>query len=117
LTDRIKLILGEIVRKNCKALHKKIEERRSEMKKNNIEHYKLYELLGFSREEGYKIDLYQNIGRFLYKYAGAILEDTTTAILSEIKGGQIIRIPNTISPNPKNFEIDSFVRDDNKAHE
>ena len=33
------------------------------------------EFLGISFEEGENIDLYQNKGRFLYKYAGSFLEE------------------------------------------
>lgn len=117
MTASLLSALNEIVERSRASLHKKIKERRVEMAKNNLEHFKLYELLGFSEKEGRKIDLYQNIGRFAYKYAGALLEEATVAVLQYTKGGQGIRIPNTISQNPKNFEIDFFVRSDNKAHE
>jgi type II restriction enzyme len=109
--------LDKIIERHRASLHEKIEERRVEMAENNLEHFRLYELLGFSEEEGRKIDLYQNIGRFVYKYAGALLEEATVAVLQHTKEGHRIRIPNTISRNPKNFEIDFFVRGDNKAHE
>ena len=65
MTNKIDSILIEIIERNRQVLHKKIEERRREMSNNNVDHYKLYELLGFSSDEGYKIDLYQNIGRFV----------------------------------------------------
>jgi hypothetical protein len=71
-------------------------ERRIEMSGNSIEHFELYRILDFSDEEGFKIDLYQNIGRFLYKYAGALLEQSTAAVLQHTKDGESIRIPNTI---------------------
>lgn len=117
MTVRLRSALDEIINRNREFLHQKIEERRIEMAENNLEHLRLYEILGFSEEEGRKIDLYQNIGRFVYKYAGALLEEATVAVLQHTKEGEGIRIPNTISPNPKNFEIDFFVRPDNKAHE
>jgi type II restriction enzyme len=117
MTDRLRSILDEIIARNRAALHQKIGARREEMAGNNVEHYRLYELLGFSEEEGQKIDLYQNIGRFVYKYAGALLEEATVAVLQHTQEGRRIRIPNTVSPSPKNFEIDFFVNRDNKAHE
>ena len=66
-------ILDEIIERNRAQLHEKIEKRRMEMGRNNFEHLSLYSILGFSEEEGLKVDLYQNIGRFLYRYAGALL--------------------------------------------
>jgi hypothetical protein len=87
------------------------------MDKNSLEHLSLYSILGFSEEEGLKIDLYQNIGRFLYKYAGALIEEATVAVLENSREGTSIRIPNTISQSPKRFVIDFFVESDNKAHE
>lgn len=117
MTAKLRSTLDEIIEHNQRLLHQKIKERRREMTKNRIEHFRLYELLGLSEEEGRKIDLYQNIGRFVYKYAGALVEEATVAVLRYTKGGESIRIPNTISQNPKKFEIDFFVRSDNKAHE
>ncbi len=117
MIHKLHLILDEIIERNRASLHQRVEERRVEMIKNNREHFRLYEILGFSEKEGHKIDLYQNIGRFLYKYAGALIEETTVAVLQYAKEGQRIHIPNTISQNPKNFEIDFFVKPDNKAHE
>jgi len=117
MTRKLHSILDEIVERNRAQLHKKIEERRIEMDKNDLEHLSLYSILGFSEEEGLKIDLYQNIGRFLYKYAGALLEEATVVVLQNTKEGKSIRIPNTISQNPKKFVIDFFAVSDNKAHE
>ncbi len=45
------------------------------MQSDNNSHYLIYRVLGISNKEGKLIDLYQNKGRFLYKYAGAFLED------------------------------------------
>jgi len=110
-------VLDGIIECNQKTLQQKIEERRIEMSGNSIEHFELYRLLGFPDKEGAKIDLYQNIGRFLYKYAGVLLEQSTVAVLQHTKDGESIRIPNTINRSPKRFQIDFFVRSDNKAHE
>lgn len=117
MTVRLRSTLDEIIEHNRTSLHQKIEERRMEMAENSLEHFKLYELLGFSEEEGHQIDLFQNIGRFVYRYAGALLEQATVAVLQHAKEGKSVRIPNTISQNPKTFQIDFFVNADNKAHE
>ncbi len=117
MADKLNSILDEIVKRNLKALHASIGERRKEMESDDVGHLELYELLGFSREEGLKVDQYQNTGRFLYKYSGALIEEATVAVLRETKGGKAIRIPNTVGSNPKNFQIDCFVKSDNKAHE
>jgi hypothetical protein len=110
-------VLDRIIERNQKTLQQKIEERRIEMSGNSIEHFELYRVLGFPDKEGAKIDLYQNIGRFVYKYAGALLEQSTVAVLQYTKDGESIRIPNTINQSPKRLQIDFFVRSDNKAHE
>lgn len=117
MNDNLLLILDEIIRRNRIALQKNIEKRRTEMEQDNTDHLKLYELLGFSAEEGQKIDLYQNIGRFVYKYVGTLIENTTIAVLQNTKQGQSIRLPNTVSTNPKTFQIDFYSTTDNKAHE
>ena len=44
-------------------------------------HYLIYKVLGISLDEGKLIDLYQNTGRFLYKYAGSFLEEATILCL------------------------------------
>ena len=52
MTGRLRSALDEIIDRNREFLHQKIEERRIEMTKNNLEHFRLYEILGFSEEEG-----------------------------------------------------------------
>lgn len=47
------------------------------MKSDDTSHYLIYKFLGISRKEGKQIDIAQNKGRFLYKYAGAFLEKVT----------------------------------------
>ena len=56
-------------------LRKQVDIRIEEKKDDDNAHYLLYRVLGVSDEEGNLIDLYQNKGRFLYKYAGAFLEE------------------------------------------
>ena len=52
-----------------KNLRKKVDKRISEMKEDDNAHYLIYRVLGISSKEGSLIDVYQNKGRFLYKYA------------------------------------------------
>ena len=63
--------LVEIILRYREELQRKIKERKVEMESDNNEHYMLYNALGFTSEEGYQIDFQQNVGRFLYKYAGS----------------------------------------------
>ncbi len=74
-------------------------------------HYLIYQVLGITDKEGRLIDIYQNKGRFLYKYAGSFLEEA--AILCfEYKfpnAKRKIKIPNNLGSRPKTFEIDCLV--------
>jgi len=117
MTDKLHSALDEMIYRYKTKLHEQIADRKGEMIEDNVDHYELYELLGVSRKEGQKIDEYQNTGRFLYKYAGALLEEATKLVLEYTKGGKPIRLRNTVSSNPKKFWIDFYVEDDNKAHE
>lgn len=53
------------------------------MANDNKNHYLIYRVLGISFEEGENIDLYQNKGRFLYKYAGSFLEEAAVLCFNE----------------------------------
>jgi type II restriction enzyme len=67
-------------------------------------------VLGVTAEEGNQIDLYQNKGRFLYKYAGTFLENAAKMCLKErYPEAGSVRVPNTFSSQPKTFEIDCLV--------
>jgi len=70
--------LAEIYSANLKG---KIETRTEEMKADDNSHYLIYRVLGITTEQGQIIDLYQNTGRFLYKYAGSFLEEAATLCL------------------------------------
>lgn len=95
------------------TLHYVIAQRLEEMDSDLNEHFIIYQVLGVHEDEHHKVDRYQNIGRFIFKYAGALLEDIAKIAL----GGERIYIPNKISSSPKNFELDCYTSDDNKAHE
>jgi hypothetical protein len=107
----------EIVERHRTKLTASIRLRRAEMRADTTDHYLIYRLLGIEADECAKIDLYQNIGRFVYKYAGAMLEELTRAVISQARDGRRIYIKNTISSSPKQFEIDCYCEGDKKAHE
>ncbi len=76
----------------------------------------IYKVLGVTNEEGNLIDIYQNKGRFLYKYAGSFLEEAAILCFKEkFENAEKVRIPNTLGTRPKTFEIDCLV--ENRAYE
>jgi hypothetical protein len=84
-----------------------------EMVDDDTSHFLLYRVLGVSDEEGRLIDVYQNKGRFLYKYAGAFLEGAAKlCFTSRFPEAAALRIPNTLGSRPKTFEIDCVVAND-----
>ena len=91
-------------------LNGRIESRLKEMENDDRSHFLIYQVLGVTVEEGHMIDVYQNKGRFVYKYAGSFLEEVTKLCFKNkfLKSGSI-RIPNTIGQRPKTFEIDCLV--------
>lgn len=95
-------------------LKKRIEGRVTEMEGDDNAHYMLYQVLGVSDEEGKLIDIYQNKGRFLYKYAGAFLEEAAKLCFVErFPSAARLRIPNpTAGGRPKTYEIDVLVSKD-----
>ena len=95
-------------------LKKKIGERIQEMKGDDSSHYLIYRVLGISNEEGELIDIYQNKGRFLYKYAGSFLEEATILCFEEKfpMAQRKVKIENKTSIRPKTFEIDCLVNDE-----
>ena len=115
--NKNKKMFKEIVDKYRTKIQAKIKERKKEMLQDENTHFLLYQALGITPDESLKIDVYQNIGRFVYKYAGAMLEDLASTAIANFVGGKKIKIKNNISTDPKTFEIDCYVMKDNKAHE
>ena len=109
--------IKSIAEQYSKELSKQMRKRTEEMNLDNHDHYLIYEVLGIPCVEGDKIDYYQNMGRFLYKYAGSFLEEATICCFkwafSDAKPK--IKIPNTLGQKPKTFEIDLLIN--GKAHE
>jgi hypothetical protein len=89
----------------------KIDGRKEEMEEDDNSHYLIYRVLGISETEGKSIDVYQNTGRFLYKYAGSFLEEAASLCLefNNTDGGKTL-IENNQGQRPKTFEID-FLND------
>ncbi len=103
----IKEKIKELAKKYSDNLKAKIDNRMEEMKEDDKSHYLIYQVLGISDEEGRLIDLYQNKGRFLYKYAGSFLEEATKlCFLETFPNSATTKIPNTLGVRPKTFEID-----------
>src|SRR5699024_11074657 len=87
-----------------------------EMETDSDDHYLMYGVLGVDHIEGKQIDLYQNKGRFLYKYAGAMAEKAAVICFEEKFGIENAHskyvenpVPNT---RPKRFEIDCLVNEE-----
>tara|TARA_R110000868_G_scaffold132235_2_gene342873 strand:+ start:93 stop:869 length:777 start_codon:yes stop_codon:yes gene_type:complete len=91
----------------AKTLNEKIENRKEEMLEDDNSHYLIYRVLGISDERGQLIDVYQNTGRFLYKYAGSFLEEASVLCFkfNNLKGKRTL-VKNTFGSKPKTFEID-----------
>lgn len=100
----------------AEELKKQVSNRMEEMKQDDNAHYLLYRVLGVTEAEGQQIDVYQNKGRFLYKYAGAFLEEAAViCIQHRCPDAGKTKIPNTIGMRPRMFEIDCLMG--NVAHE
>lgn len=98
-------------------LKTRMDERVEEMEEDDFSHHILYQVLGVSAHEGHDIDVYQNKGRFLYRYAGSFLEEAAAMCIKykDQSSSDKFRIPNTLGLRPKTFEIDAL--SGNKAFE
>lgn len=103
--------LLKVILKYREKMQKKIKEREQEMKEDNNEHYLVYNALGFTSEEGYQIDYQQNVGRFLYKYSGSLLEELAINCfkIAHPEAKVKLMLENTIDNSPKRVEIDCLI--------
>ena len=102
--------LKALALKYAEALQARMEARVAEMKTDDTSHYLIYRVLGITDQEGELIDVYQNKGRFLYKYAGSFLEEAVKLCFkAKYPASASRRIPNTEGRRPKTFEIDCAV--------
>lgn len=107
--DDIRALADEYAR----LLKEKIDERVEDMSEDDKSHFLIYQVLGVSDEEGHLIDVYQNKGRFLYRYAGAFLENAAKLCFkSAYPESGALRIENTQGRRPRTFEIDCLVGSD-----
>lgn len=110
--EAIKLLADQY----SKNLKDRVDERMIEMEEDDNSHYLIYRVLGVSDKEGNLIDLYQNKGRFLYKYAGSFLEEAAFICFKDrFPDADKTKIKNSIGLKPKTFEIDCLVGE--RAHE
>lgn len=106
----------ELSNKYSNVLNLQINSRLNEMQNDDTSHYLIYRVLGITDQEGNLIDVYQNKGRFLYKYAGSFLEESALLCFKhKYQNAEKTKIPNTLGSKPKTFEIDCLVETD--AHE
>lgn len=115
-SEKIYNQIKELADKYKSNLQLKVNERIEEMEDDDKSHYLIYRVLGVSTKEGELIDIYQNKGRFLYKYAGSFLEEITILCFKyKYPQAEKIKVNNSLSAKPKTFEIDCLVN--NKAYE
>ncbi len=99
--------IRELAARYSKQIEKQMHDRVVEMEADDHSHYLIYQVLGISYEEGERVDIYQNKGRFVYRYAGSFLEEATKkSFLHAFPESGSVRIPNTWGTRPKTFEID-----------
>lgn len=94
-------------------LKQKVDARVIEMDDDDRSHVLIYAVLGVSESEGKLIDVYQNKGRFLYKYAGSFLEEAAKLCFkAKFPDSGSVRVPNTHGKKPKLFGVDCLVGSD-----
>lgn len=102
--------IRELADKYSQILRVKMSARVDEMGGDDKAHYLIYRVLGIAEEEGEQIDIYQNKGRFLYKYAGAFLEEAAfLCFKAKFPQAKKTRVENTTGRRPKQFEIDCLL--------
>lgn len=105
--ENLKNKIKELAETYASNLKEKINERKEAMKSDDNSHYLIYRVLGITTKEGELIDIYQNTGRFLYKYAGSFLEEAATLCLNyKFPDGIKTKVENTLGQRPNTFEID-----------
>ena len=111
--EKVKQAIQNLANEYKNELSSQINKRMYEMTFDNNSHHLIYRILGISPLEGNLIDVYQNKGRFLYKYAGSFLEAATfICFKSKYPNAKKERINNTISQKPNEFEIDCLIEKD-----
>ena len=111
MQEEAKIEIRALAKSYREELNLRIGERITEMANDDNSHFLIYRVLGISIDEGVNIDIYQNKGRFLYKYAGSFLEAATIICFKKAfpEAQEKVMIENTIGVRPKRFEIDCLV--------
>ncbi len=105
--------IRQLAAKYAATLKQRMDTRVKEMDDDDKSHFLIYQVLGVTDDEGHLIDVYQNKGRFLYKYAGTFLENAAKLCFkSKFPDSGSLRVPNTRGQRPKTFEIDCLVEPD-----
>lgn len=112
MQEEVKTEIRALAKSYREELNLKIDERITEMANDDNSHFLIYRVLGIPMDEGVNIDVYQNKGRFLYKYAGSFLEAATIICFKKAfpDSQEKVMIENTIGVRPKRFEIDCLVK-------
>lgn len=112
--DQLIRKIKELADKYSSQLQEQIDRRIEAMNRDDKSHYLIYRVLGISDEQGDQIDIYQNKGRFLYKYAGSFLEEATIMCFEHRypSAKKKFKINNVLGTRPKQFEIDCLVGND-----
>lgn len=115
--EEVKNEIRMLAKSYREELNTRINDRINEMTNDDNSHFLIYRVLGITKEDGLNIDLYQNKGRFLYKYAGSFLEKATIICFKKAFSNvqENVMIENTYGVKPKRFEIDCLVN--NNAYE
>lgn len=99
-----------IANRYATELKRNIDARVADMEMDDRSHVLIYRVLGVGADEGKLIDVYQNKGRFLYKYAGAFLEEVAKLCFKgKFPDSGPTRVPNTRGQKPKLFGVDCLV--------
>lgn len=105
--------IRDLANRYAAQLKRVSDARVTEMEADDVSHFLIYRVLGVGDEEGRLIDVYQNKGRFLYKYAGSFLEEAAKECFRfRFPEAAALRIPNTQGTKPKTFEIDCVIEND-----
>ncbi len=96
--------------RQAQLLKQCIDARVEEMRGDDHSHYLIYQVLGITDVEGELIDIYENKGRFLYKYAGAFLEEATLLCFkAKFPEAGPAQVKNTLGLRPQQFGIDCLI--------
>lgn len=109
IEDEIRKLASEYATQLKARMGARVEE----MKEDDSSHYLIYRVLGVSDEEGKLIDVYQNKGRFLYKFAGSFLEEAAKMCFRKnYPASASVWVSNTRGQRPRRFQIDCLVGND-----